>query len=698
MSMRTVPEDVRRMVDRDRLRMLYDQAPGSIVMSSVAALGLVLSAGPGAIAAGAVWWGAIYLFMMLIRALLAGGYVVKMRRGGGDADPEAVRRWSVAYRVLVLLAGVQFALWPLLFYTSMDPLHRLTSTVILGSMAGGSIAILSIERGVALAYGALIILPYSIMLVAIGTFGERVCGVLGLLYVFTMVFSIGRAHRSLMESLVLSHRNAALVQQLDGQSRELLETNQQLAMAQDDLRGTNQRLEARIVERTTELHRIATRDNLTGLANRSRLTELAAAHLREGERPASLYFIDLDGFKEINDTMGHAVGDTVLSEVATRLAVAAGEAFVIARWGGDEFVVLRETEHDPMQERRYAEQLLETLRHPVHIDPYTVRVDACVGIAHWPEDGHGLQELIYSADLAVYSAKAEGPGVIRVFDDSLAERGRRVLRLRQALARELAAGCPGFGLVYQPIFDASTGALAGVEALLRWRHALLGAISPAEFIPLAERSGDMITLGLWVLREACRFGAGFERAELPAMSVNVSVQQLLYPSFADDLASVLRDTDLEGDRLTLEITESVFITDFERIAAVFRKIEPMGVRIAIDDFGTGYSSLSYLQRLPAKLLKLDGSFVSALDSGGAPILEAGISLARAFGMRVIAEGVESQEQLVALLGMGVDAVQGYLLGMPQDGNELRSRYVNGRYPKPPRLAHSTQESSSNEAR
>jgi diguanylate cyclase (GGDEF)-like protein len=693
MSMRTVPDDVRQMVDRDRLRMMYDQAPGSIVTSSAAAIGLVLSAGPRATAAGAVWWGATYLFMMLIRAVLVGAYLMKMR-GGGDADPAAVRRWRLAYRALVMLGGVQFALWPLLFFTSMDPLHRLTSALILGSMAGGSIAILSIERGLALTYGALMILPYSIMLLTIGVFGERVCGVLGILYLLAMAFSIGRTHRSLIESLVLSHRNAGLVQRLDGQSRELLETNQRLAMAQNDLRGTNQQLEARISERTAELHRLATRDNLTGLANRSRLTELGLAHLGDEERPVSLYFVDLDGFKEINDTMGHAVGDTVLSEVASRLSVAAGEAFAIARWGGDEFVVLRETESDTTRERRYAERLLEALRDPVHVDPYTVRVDACIGIAHWPQDGHGLQELIYSADLAVYSAKAEGPGVIRVFDDSLAERGRRVLRLRQALARELAAGCPGFGLVYQPIFDASTGALAGVEALLRWRHVLLGSISPAEFIPLAERSGDMITLGLWVLREACRFGAGFERAELPSMSVNVSVQQLLYPSFADDLAIVLRDSDFDGDRLTLEITESVFIADFERIAEVFRKVEPMGVRIAIDDFGTGYSSLSYLQRLPAKLLKIDSSFVHALDAGGEPIIAAGISLGHAFGMRVVAEGVENAAQLDALLALGVDGVQGFLLGRTQSDEEFRSRMVDGEFRRHPQLLRSRGDSVS----
>jgi diguanylate cyclase (GGDEF)-like protein len=752
--------DIRRKVDGDRLRMLYDQAPAAAGVTMVTVIGLVISAAYRDLSLAHGVWTAAILTLLLLRFALYAAYVVNVRRrlddmaaaaasahtppdaalaaanvadpnvfgsnasdpnvfasdgsgakafdlsGSGrslpdrslldrsapdrgidDADlPEAtVAHWRRLYVALVVATGAMFALWPLLFFHEQSEAQRLSGALILGSLAGGSVAVLSVHRGLALCYGALMILSYSAMLIAIGGFEERVCGLLGLMYWLALVLSVNRTHLRVSQSLIYSHRNAALVQRLDGRSRELRDSNQRLAAAQESLRDTNQRLERRILERTAELHRLATRDSLTGLANRSRLGELSAAHMRGGDPPVALYFIDLDGFKEINDSMGHAVGDRVLAEVAKRLDAAAGHNLAISRWGGDEFVILRRAEADPNDERRYAERLLAALRAPVQIDPYTVRVDASVGIAHWPRDGGALQELVYSADLAVYSAKAEGRGTIRIFDEALAEQSRRTLRVRRALARELAGGSKGLSLVYQPIFDAASGELTAVEALMRWRHAQLGPVGPGEFIPLAEQSGEMIALGLWALREACRFAAGFERAQLPAMCVNVSVQQLLYASFAEDLAAVLRETGLPGERLALELTESVFIADFAQIAEVFRRIEPLGVAIAIDDFGTGYSSLSYLQRLPAKVLKLDGSFVRAFDTGGAPIVEAGISLARAFGMRVVAEGVEREEQLKVLLAMRIDRVQGFLLGMPMSGDELKARYIDGRFPPHPLL-------------
>lgn len=685
-----LPADVRRQVDHERVGMLYAQAPGAIVMTIAASFGLVLTTTHGRLGAQHVAWAGAMAALMALRFALYLGYLRSDRLIAPAVDRPFPANdpayWRRLYCGSVLLTGVNFALWPLAFFAAQTDVHRLTGALVLCALGSGAIAVLSVERWLALGYGALLLIPGSLMLIAVGGIEERICGGLGFVVWLSMFFSVGRTHERITQSLVLSHRNAVLVDERDRHSRALLEANTQLANAQEQMRRTNQRLEQRILERTAELHRLATRDSLTGLANRSRLAELSVAHLRSGDAPAALYFIDLDDFKEINDSLGHAIGDIVLSEVALRLADVAGDTLAISRWGGDEFLILRRAERDPADEYRYAEKLLEALRDQIAIQSYMVSIDACIGIAHWPRDGRRLQELIYSADLAVYSAKAEGRGVIRVFDDTLAEQGRRTLQLRQALSRELSGGCPGLSLVYQPIFDAATGALSAVEALLRWRHAQLGAISPAEFIPLAERSGEMVALGLWVMREACRFGAGFECEQLPSICVNVSVQQLLHSGFAADLTMVLRDTGLDGDRLTIELTESVFIADYAQIAEVFRALESLRIRIAIDDFGTGYSSLSHLQRLPAKLLKLDGSFVRALDSGGAPIVEAGISLARAFGMKVVAEGVEEVVQLDALRAMGIDSMQGFLLGRPQDGDELRSRFVKGVFPPHPRLA------------
>jgi diguanylate cyclase (GGDEF)-like protein len=589
-----------------------------------------------------------------------------------DAWIIALTGWGWAYKGLVLASGIAFALWPLLFFEALPDLGRLMATLVLAAMAGAAAAVLSVRRWLALAYCGLLLLPPALLLINDVGLELRICGAIGLIYWLSIAFSVNRLHLGMERSLELVHRNAALVRDMNRQSRELVEANAQLASADQEMRRTNQALEQRILERTAELHRLATRDALTGLANRTHFMELAEAQLVEGNPPSALFFVDLDGFKEINDSMGHAVGDAVLYEVARRLAEAAGGAIALSRWGGDEFVLLRRSCGDIAAESAFAETLLEALRAPVEDEPFSVRVDACIGIAVWPRDGESLQELIYGADMAVYAAKAAGRGKVRGFTDALAAKGKRHAQIRKALALSLTEGCQGLSLVYQPVFEIASRRVSAVEALLRWEHAELGRIGPGEFIPLAESTGDIIALGDWVLHEACRFAAGFPRERLPALCVNVSVQQLLYPDFVEHVKIVLSDSGLAADRLVLELTESIFIPDFDQIGRVFSALHGIGVRLAIDDFGTGYSSLAYLQRVPASTLKVDGSFVAALDSGGRPIIAATVSLARAFGMRVVAEGVETDAQLHLLAGLGIDQVQGYLLARPQSADDLRA--------------------------
>lgn len=682
----TLPMEVQRKVDHDRVCMLYAQTPGAILVIVTISICLVLATTHGQLALKHWVWLMALLILVSARAVLYAAFMRTERSAAADdaRDPErwsrnSSQQWGQAYAVLVILVGLHFALWPLLFYSEQSEAQRLTGALFLWGMAGSAIAVLSIMRWLALAYGAILLLPASTMLIIFGSVDERISGGLGCVYWLTMLFSVGQTHRRFVESFALARYNAVIVEKMDQQSQSLIDSNAQLEAAQVAMRVTNLQLEQRILDRTAELHRLATQDALTGLANRSRLSELSSVHLCIGAPPVSLLFIDLDGFKEINDSMGHAVGDSVLAEVAMRLSEAAGEALVISRWGGDEFLILIHSKALPEDDIKYAETLLEALRSPTRNQPYAIRVDACIGISHWPGDGETLQELVYSADLAVYAAKSEGRGIIRMFNDVLAEQSRRKLQVRRALALQLAEGCPDFSLVYQPIFEVADGALASLEALIRWRHPELGAISPGEFVPLAERSGDVITLGNWVLREACRFCAGFDAAQLPEICVNVSVQQLLHPGFIDELLVALADSGLHAQRLTLELTESVFIADYEQIATVFRALEKLAIRIAIDDFGTGYSSLSYLQRLPAKILKIDGSFVRAFDSGGVAIIEAGVSLARAFGMKVVAEGVETQAQLDAITALGADYVQGFLLGMPQSEEDTRGCLSSGNF-------------------
>ena len=678
---------VQQQIAADRVRMLYAQAPAAILISVAAAIALVLSGAHEGAAAHYKPWAAVMMALLLLRALLYGVFlrrdVLRQDAQGGEPSPDVVRRWERLYAVLVLLTGLHFALWPLLNFAEFGAISRLTVALTLGAMAGAAIAVLSILRWLALSYGALLLLPTSSLLLVYGGLDERVCGALGWIYWLMMLFAVSRTHAGLKRALELSHRHVEMVERMDRQSQALVEANRELADAQRETQRTNQVLEQRILERTAELHRLATRDSLTGLANRARLIEIAEHHLLSNAAPLALYFVDLDGFKEINDSMGHAVGDAVLSEVARRLATIAtpdadaGGTIALARWGGDEFLLLRRRDSGDAADIAFAECLVEVLRDPVQNQPYSVRVDACVGIAHWPEDGQELQELIYGADMAVYAAKAAGRGKVRVYGDALAEVGRRRSAIRKALALTLSEGCVGLELVYQPVFAVPQRRLVSAEALLRWRHDDLGVVGPGEFIPVAENTGDIIALGDWVLHEACRFAAGLQADALPTVSVNVSVHQLLYPDFVAQVRAVLADTGLAPQRLVLELTESVFIHDQENIAPVFSALAALGLQLSIDDFGTGYSSLAYLQRVPAAQLKVDGSFVADLEGGGGPIVEASISLARAFGLKVVAEGVETEGQLRALEALGVDRVQGFLLARPESAAALQARAAAG---------------------
>ena len=658
-------------VEFDRTRALYRQAPGAALVSMAAAIGLMIvgmDAGPG----GAQWaWGAVMGLLLMLRVVLA----VACRRRMTTARSAPV--WNTLYTTLVVSSGFHFALWTCLFFANLPELHRLVAALIFGAMAGGAVAVLSVRRWLAIAYGTLLLLPPSVMLALGEGRMETVAGILGLSYLTTMFFSVKAIGESIVAAFEYSHLNEGLLTEAREKRIELASANQQLEAAKVELEQTNRDLEDRISERTAQLRRIATHDSLTGLSNRRRLAEIADTVIEAACPSVVVYLLDLDGFKEINDSMGHAVGDQVLVEVARRLERLAtdSQTLALARWGGDEFIIIRrrtERAGDPID---YAQKLLDSLRKPIDGNAYSVGIDACIGVAHWPEDGSTLGELIDHADMAVYCAKAIGRGEVRPFNQHMSDNARRNLKLKQALSRALYCRDPGLRLVFQPIFDAGSGKITSFEALARWHHDELGEIGPMEFIALAEASGDIVPLGEWILNEACLFGASLPagpRESKPAINVNVSARQLNHPDYWASVSSALAVSGLEPARLTLELTESVFALDSEHAFEVLQNIEALGVQLAIDDFGTGYSSLSYLQRLGAGTLKIDRSFVSSLESGGRPIIEATLSMARAFGMRVVAEGIENEPQADTLRGLGVDSLQGFLLGQPGSEFEARS--------------------------
>jgi diguanylate cyclase (GGDEF)-like protein len=401
-------------------------------------------------------------------------------------------------------------------------------------------------------------------------------------------------------------------------------------------------------------------DALTDLPNRvlfHQELEQALKRVGRGEKLAVLY-IDIDEFKSVNDTLGHSVGDDLLKGVADRLRGCLRETDLVARLGGDEFAIIQTALTQPSDATELVMRVYEAIRAPFECAGHLLTTDASIGIALAPEDGANLDQLLKSADLAMYGAKADGRRTYRFFKPGMDAHVRALraleLDLRQAITDE------GFELHYQPLVNVRDNKVTGCEALLRWRHPTLGMISPAEFIPVAEDTGLINQLGEWVLNKACA-----EAATWPGdikVAVNVSPVQFRSQAFALKVAAALAASGLAASRLELEITEAVLIRDDEAALAMLHQLREIGVRIALDDFGTGYSSLSYLQRFPFDKIKIDRSFIRGIaePAGAAYIVQAVVNIAEARNMTTTAEGVETEQELQMLRDLGCTEMQGYL--------------------------------------
>jgi diguanylate cyclase len=437
---------------------------------------------------------------------------------------------------------------------------------------------------------------------------------------------------------------------------------------------TRQSLEERLHEEQDRLAHRALHDQLTGLPNRTLLADrlrLAAASLERRGTGAVLLYLDLDNFKAINDRFGHPAGDCLLSAVATRLQALARSGDTVARLGGDEFVVLAVDLDDPeAAARSLAERIHLAMREPVPVGERELHTSVSIGIALVRPDTDP-EVCLAQADAAMYQAKRGGPARFEAYNPVIGEDRRRSSQLAHELRVAHEQG--QLSLHYQPVFTFG-GGLVGMEALLRWRHPELGWVAPDEFIPLLERSREIVPIGRWVLHEAARQCRAWQEQSHPELtiSVNISARQLQDPDFPDDVRHALTLADLDPDCLVLEVTESALVKDMARIRTVMQKARDLGVHIALDDFGTGYSSLLYLKGLPIDRLKVDRSFVSGLGSAGQDptIVSTVVDLAHKLGLAVVAEGVETEAELRAVGEMGCDEVQGFLLGRPAPAEDF----------------------------
>ncbi|MEA2445431.1 MAG: hypothetical protein QOJ12_2723 [Thermoleophilales bacterium] len=418
--------------------------------------------------------------------------------------------------------------------------------------------------------------------------------------------------------------------------------------------------------RHTALH-----DSLTGLPNRTLLLDRLEHALDQVERRSTtvaVIFLDIDQFKLVNDSLGHQHGDQLLQAVAPRLRDQLRPGDTVARFAGDEFVLLCEEIEDEQGAIAVAERLMECFKDPFRVGGRDQFVSVSMGIALPRRVDQAAEELIRDADAAMYRAKERGRARYELFDERM--RVRTVVRMR--VENDLRRAVPGEELRvhYQPIVSIADGDLAGFEALIRWRHPQRGNVPPGDFIPIAEESGQILPIGRWVLEQAAQQavrwrGRAGARAEPLTVAVNLSARQLSHGHLADEVAEVLAATALEPGRLLLEMTESMLIEHSEATLEALHALKALGVRLVLDDFGTGYSSLSYLDRFPIDALKIDRSFVAGLDSGGsAAIVAAIVSMAHSLDMRVTAEGVETEEQLERLRQLGCEYAQGFFFGRP----------------------------------
>lgn len=427
-----------------------------------------------------------------------------------------------------------------------------------------------------------------------------------------------------------------------------------------------------------ELAMLASTDSLTGLANRHTLRARLAATTQEAAEPFALLYFDLDNFKHVNDSLGHAAGDELLQQIARRLAAVSGPTDTLARLGGDEFAIICQRVADAQSAESLAGRLMEAIRAPFSVEGRSLYVASSAGIALFPQHGQSVDELLRNSDLALYAAKNAGRNTWRFFHEDLGIHARQRLAIQNDLVRAVAQR--QLVLHYQPQVDLKSGVIRGMEALVRWNHPQYGLIAPAHFISLAEECGLIVAVGSFVLRQAC-----LDAVQFPGntrVAVNVSAVQFSRTDLLAEIRAVLEESRLAPERLEIEVTESVLIDDNEGAKRTLQQLRELGVGIALDDFGTGYSSLAYLRDYPLSKIKIDRSFVALLgkDPGTLAIVRSMVLLTQELALEVVAEGVESQGEKAILLELGCESGQGYLFSPPVPFAGLDALFASSHVP------------------
>jgi diguanylate cyclase (GGDEF)-like protein len=650
--------------------LLYRHAVGSVLVSLCASSGLAfISIGHVSSPRLEIWW--LFITSVLVLRGLDVLHFHRVRLLGVRSGRAEIQRFALG----VIVTAALWAAFPLSFLRELNQTGRASTAIVLCGMAGGSATVLAPSKTLASFFCAFLVLPAAALFLSFPGSENTFLGLLGFGFFGIMYASSRLTNRAAMTAIRLSRVNEALLSAMEDEHQRTDTANVELKMAKAALSEANQSLETRIQARTADLEKemrekeryakelalLASTDALTGLCNRVTLTQRLSSALAIAEahgQSLAVLFLDLEKFKEVNDLMGHLAGDRVLQVVAQRLLHHLPPHVQLARWGGDEFVVAIAGLDTASTAVHLAGDLNKWLSDPIEIESGVVKIDATIGIALFPDHGRTESDLIRAADMAMYAEKDEKRSKIRLFDPSLSGRLTERRKLERALRDAIENGL--LEIAFQPIIAVSTGECETLEALVRWNHPARGYVSPAEFIPLAERSGEIGALGRWVLAKASQEAASWPGRKPPSVSVNVSAVQIESGTLPMDVTTALKDAALPPSRLRLELTESVFSGDRRQIIPTLSALRDSGVRISLDDFGTGFSCLADLRRLPIDHLKIDKSFVESIHTDSAPIVNAIVTTAQTFGLEVVAEGVETAAQAEKLVGLGVQYLQGYL--------------------------------------
>ncbi len=645
----------------DLLQYALDNNLAGLMTQLVTAIGVVLILHAADDSRDWLWvWLAIAVFTVGVRLALH-RYMCRTIHTVKGKSPEWIDRAWLLQKTGLMVAGLLWAALISIGFNNYPPAQQYLIMMVLAAMAGGAASVLAPMRVMGPMYMALLMGPVCFQLARQNP-DQWVVGVIGAVFFCMMVVGHRHNHAQLRKAINLQNENWHLIEQLTLRTAEVMTSNTEL--------------EERVDERTRSLHSLANHDPLTGLLNRRGLMHHLSPLPYTAPHCHAVLFLDLDHFKQINDGLGHVSGDAILLEVAQRLNTLLPTTATVARWGGDEFIVVTPALVDVRhQSLKLAQRVHDGLTKTYNIESASVQMGASIGIAVQGEDGDTIETLLQAADLASAEAKRLGRGRIVYYDSTLARIQRRKHDINAALRDAVHDG--SLSLHFQPLVSAATGAVVSVEALLRWSSPQLGPVGPQEFIPLAEESDRIVELGAWVLQQACRAAASWapqpgDRPHLPTVAVNVSMRQLATQRFGTFVAETLAATHLPASRLVVEVTESVFDEhNQDRILQSLQGLRALGVHIHIDDFGTGYSSLSRLREFPIDGIKIDRSFIAKLDDRALAVVESAVLIAKRFSLKIIAEGIETPAQAHCLQALGVDEFQGYLFGKPQPVAQLQ---------------------------